>query len=223
MGLDMYLERMPRFRNATATDVSTVTSYLNWLKARDEGKEYANCDFKEWSGGDIPKSDYLDFYATFYEEKYADWDTEKKYGYYQIMDEVGYWRKSNQIHNWFVQNVQDGIDDCDYHHEVTKKKLEELLEVCKRVLTSCELVDGQISDGYQYVDGVRTQIMTNGKYIKNPAIAEELLPARSGFFFGCTDYNEYYVEDLVNTMEIVQKVLDTTDFKTQMVYYVSSW
>ena len=22
--------------------------------------------------------------------------------------EAGYWRKANQIHNWFVENVQDG-------------------------------------------------------------------------------------------------------------------
>lgn len=29
-----------------------------------------------------------------------------------ITEEVGYWRKANQIHNWFVQNVQDGKDEC---------------------------------------------------------------------------------------------------------------
>lgn len=23
-----------------------------------------------------------------------------------------YWRKANQIHDWFVKNVQDGVDDC---------------------------------------------------------------------------------------------------------------
>ena len=44
------------------------------------------------------------------------------------------WRKANQIHNWFVENVQDGIDDCSYHNEVTKEILEELLDICQRVL-----------------------------------------------------------------------------------------
>jgi hypothetical protein len=25
---------------------------------------------------------------------------------------VAYWRKANAIHSWFVQNVQDGVDEC---------------------------------------------------------------------------------------------------------------
>lgn len=24
--------------------------------------------------------------------------------------QIGYWRKANQIHNWFVENIQDGIE-----------------------------------------------------------------------------------------------------------------
>ena len=27
-------------------------------------------------------------------------------------ESFGYWRKANQIHKWFVDNVQGGIDDC---------------------------------------------------------------------------------------------------------------
>ena len=30
----------------------------------------------------------------------------------EIREEAMYWRKANAIHNWFVQNVQDGNDDC---------------------------------------------------------------------------------------------------------------
>ena len=26
--------------------------------------------------------------------------------------EIGYWRKSNQIHKWFVDNIQEGVDNC---------------------------------------------------------------------------------------------------------------
>ena len=33
-----------------------------------------------------------------------------------IEEEVGYWRKANQIHRWFVTNIQDGVDNCgDYY------------------------------------------------------------------------------------------------------------
>lgn len=49
-------------------------------------------------------------------------------------EEVGYWRKVNAIHKWFVDNVQDGIDDCCYHRPVTKEDLKALADLCKVVL-----------------------------------------------------------------------------------------
>ena len=49
------------------------------------------------------------------------------------------------------------------------------------------------------------------------------MPATDGFFFGSTDYDEYYLDDLRRTFEICESVLDTTDFDKQMVYYCSSW
>jgi hypothetical protein len=39
---------------------------------------------------------------------------------------IGYWRKVNAIHAWFVRNVQDGEDDCRSHH-VYKEDIETLL------------------------------------------------------------------------------------------------
>jgi len=30
----------------------------------------------------------------------------------EITEDVGYWRKDNHIHQWFVKNCQGGVDDC---------------------------------------------------------------------------------------------------------------
>jgi hypothetical protein len=224
MGLDMYLNRMPRYKGATARDVSKVEHYMDWLKAKASGSEHAQCTFKEWCGYDrAPSTDYLNFYSDYYHVYYSDWDTEKKHPWTTIMEQVGYWRKANQIHNWFVENIQDGVDDCCYHREVTEEDLMELLDVCKRVLDGCELVVGEVCNGYKYEDGIRVPIMEIGKYVKDSSVAEELLPSTSGFFFGNTEYNEWYVEDIEDTIHILQKVLETTDFETQMIYYCSSW
>lgn len=51
----------------------------------------------------------------------------------QIECEVMYWRKSNAIHKWFVNNVQDGNDDCGTYW-VSNEKLQELLSVLDTVL-----------------------------------------------------------------------------------------
>jgi hypothetical protein len=49
-----------------------------------------------------------------------------------IEEEVGYWRKANSIHRWFVENCQQGVDDCKGYY-VDPTKLVELLELCKKI------------------------------------------------------------------------------------------
>lgn len=46
---------------------------------------------------------------------------------------AGYWRKANQIHKWFVDNVQEGVDNCS-EYLVTHDKLERLLDLVNEVL-----------------------------------------------------------------------------------------
>ena len=46
---------------------------------------------------------------------------------------VGYWRKQNAIHQWFVDNCQNGEDDCRAAY-VSREKLKELKALCKKVL-----------------------------------------------------------------------------------------
>ena len=106
--------------------------------------------------------------------------------------EVGYWRKANQIHKWFVDNVQDGNDDCGTYY-VSEKQLKELLQMVNNAITS-----------------------------KSP---ELVLPTTSGFFFGSTEYDEYYKQDLEQTKEIIEKYLALPDDtrKKYELYYHSSW
>ena len=210
MGLDMYLERTPRYKGATPHDVSIIENYFDWIREKNNGNEYANCTFKKWCGcelSDLPDSETIEFYRPFYKPTYSEWDKNKEHPWYRIAEEVGYWRKANQIHNWFVENIQDGIDDCDIHSEVTKEDLKELLDVCQKVYDSCAMI----------VDP------DNRWIIAEPSVAKEFLPTTSGFFFGDTDYNEWYVDEIINTINIIQNVLETTDFEKQMIYYVSSW
>ena len=55
-----------------------------------------------------------------------------------IEEEIGYWRKANAIHNWFVKNVQGGVDECQRSY-VSLEKLKELLEVVEKVLADNSL------------------------------------------------------------------------------------
>ena len=47
--------------------------------------------------------------------------------------DVGYWRKANAIHNWFVKTVQDGVDEC-LEYTVSLEQLTELLAIVNMVI-----------------------------------------------------------------------------------------
>lgn len=119
-------------------------------------------------------------------------------------EDVGYWRKANHIHNWFVENVQNGNDDCGYY-EVTKDKLLELLNIANKIFK------------------MKTKIKEIKIAQKAIKIAQKELPTKSGFFFGGLEYDEYYFDSLNETIQIIEKVLAETDFNIQKIIYHSSW
>lgn len=51
----------------------------------------------------------------------------------EIVEDVMYWRKANHIHGWFVENVQQGRDECQESY-VELHDLIELRDLCKKVL-----------------------------------------------------------------------------------------
>jgi hypothetical protein len=111
----------------------------------------------------------------------------KKVSY--IVEEVGYWRKANQIHNWFVENVQNGIDECQESY-VSREQLQSLLDICRIV-----------------------------KIDKDKA--PQLLSTQSGFFFGGTEYDEWYFNDIDNTIQIIEEAL--SDENADEFAYRASW
>lgn len=137
----------------------------------------------------------------------------------ELVFDAGYWRKANAIHQWFVDNVQDGKDDCkDYY--VSRDDLEKLLKIVNEVLENSKLVNGEVVNGYSFKDGEKIPNIEKGKVIKNPEKAKELLPTAEGFFFGSYDYDQWYYNDLVETKKILEKALKEKDGE---FYYSSSW
>lgn len=100
----------------------------------------------------------------------------KKHG---IEEEI-YWRKSNQIHNFFVKEVQK-VDDCGFY-EVPEEKLRVLISIIDIILRAEDKVKA----------------------------AKVLLPTTSGFFFGSTEYDDEYFRDLEYTKEVIGKALEDT-------------
>lgn len=56
---------------------------------------------------------------------------------------IGYWRKANAIHAWFIKHCADGIDECQ-PIEVSLDDLIQLQHTCKRVLAEPELAKKEL-------------------------------------------------------------------------------
>lgn len=103
---------------------------------------------------------------------------------------IGYWRKANAIHQWFVEKCQGGVDECQETY-IPTERLQELKEACYAVKA-------------------------------DPSLAGELLPTTSGFFFGSTEYDEWYWADIDQTLEIVKKAISLAEEGWTITYH-SSW
>ena len=113
------------------------------------------------------------------------------------------WRKANQIHKWFVDNCQEGDDNCQRHY-VSKEKLVELSETINTILNCSDPLNRE-------------------------QVAKELLPTDiEGCFFGSEEYDDYYFEDLEETKKVLDKLFayeETAEdgHHFDNFYYQSSW
>lgn len=117
---------------------------------------------------------------------------------YMDDDTIVYWRKSNQIHGWFVRRFP-GFDNCS-EVAITKDDMVSLLSD----IMSC--VNEIICIGYA------------------DEVCKTRLPTMKGFFFGLTDHGDWYAEDL---FESLRKVLHCIHMMTKhpdsKFTYTANW
>ena len=221
MGLDMYLYKTKKTEDVTPNQLVALDSYFDYI-GRPE--KYKDSTPQEWNGLDMDdvRNGLIPLYKDEFMHRYSAWDKDHNYGFKTIFENVACWRKANQIHGWFVKNVQDEEDDCGYY-EVSKEDLEGLLYTCKAVQAGSEMVPGKIKNGDRWVDGKWVPIMEDGYIIKNPGVAEQLLPVTEGFFFGGYEYTQWYMQDITYTVDILTEMLEKTDFEHEIVLYHASW
>lgn len=110
----------------------------------------------------------------------------------EISEELMYWRKANQIHNWIVNNVDDFEDDgrpCI----LSLDHLTRLRDVCAMVLEDDDL-------------------------------APKLLPTQSGFFWGGTEYDEWYFNQVLDTFKYLNDIiLELNAADSCFIEYRASW
>ena len=108
--------------------------------------------------------------------------------------QIGYFRKFNALHSYIVKTFANGIDNCQ-DIILYKEDVEQIKKVLDDVLNAHQQVEK----------------------------AKELLPTQSGFFFGGTDYDEFYFEDVKVAADLMQSLLCNFDFDKYQLIYEASW
>ena len=136
-----------------------------------------------------------------------------------VVEEIAYWRKFNALHNWFVLNCANGVDNCERMY-VSKEKIAELVNTLKEVkfsLDKSKIKIVKVEIGLKGDD----ILYDNIEIFDDTSIADELFPTASGFFFGGTEYNQSYYDEVVESIEFFEEVL--ADDSDGDYYYQASW
>ena len=116
-----------------------------------------------------------------------------------VEEHICYWRKFNALHNWFVQNKANGVDNCQ-PVLIGSDDLSELLSLLEKVYTKISEND---------VDGIK-----------------ELFPPTQGFFFGSTEIDDSFKNDVRITIQDLKNILkEEKEHPNAYVSYIysASW
>lgn len=115
MGLDMYLYRVPKVDSIQ--ELKELNDQINTLNEQGIGNTLNTIANEK--GFIYPVNVHFDKYT-------------KKWALGSSRSDC-YWRKFNALHNWFVQNIQNGVDKCE-EHLLSEDKVKELLELLESLI-----------------------------------------------------------------------------------------
>lgn len=148
-------------------------------------------------------------------------------------NEVACWSKANMLHRWFVENVQNGVDDCG-HYKVSQNQIIDLIHKCEEVIELLPEMDIVCESHTDYPNKTIIKSVWEFKQRYHDSDIrvhmsekirkklENILPTKDGFFFGNTEYDEGYFYDVFQAVEILEHVLRIM-LEGNYIYYFASW
>ena len=181
MGLDMAIYKTKKVNDFSAIDYYYANEAFDYYAEKELAKTNDwKFDFSLTMDWGVPK--------TFTKEKIKPLQNiySKKS---TIFETVASLEKANQIHAWFVNNIQNGVDNNSYYF-VTEDDFLELKDICEEVLelNPYNLDKDSYLLYYSSNNLIEKGIITKEQYSKLETELNKILPTKEGFFFGPIDY-----------------------------------
>lgn len=194
MGLDIYIKKVKRTRkNADAIENS------DWEKIMESHEEQEKKAFSKVYKSAIKHLKNVDSDA--YADEYKKWIRKLSkfvnYPQFDLKDlGVSYSYETGEYS--FTPVPTEKFEEC--FDEILKHYYGHYVGYFRKVNCVYRYFEDKLTDETAWVtkDECEDIVKRCSAVLENPDLASELMPTRSGFFFGSTEYDKYYFSDLKN-------------------------
>jgi hypothetical protein len=208
MGLDIYGHLIKKARSSKEEPLKTISEYSTIADERAKARfhEFAIASLKRMEEVKDDVEKYREVYDDVFSHM-ADF-TEYSFTYERMI------KKPNNVS--VVKDFFKTFEDCYYaESDVYFRKVNFVYRYfANKLVDECCFADK--SD-------IEELISRCDKVLADHSLAEELLPTTSGFFFGSTDYDEWYFKDVEDCKKQMTNLLSKYNEETDVIFFVMSW
>ena len=219
MGLDIYIKKVKRTRkNADAIENS------DWEKIMESHEEQEKKAFSKVYKSAIKHLKNVDSDA--YADEYNKWIRKlSKFVNYPQFDlkDLGV---SYSYETWeysFTPVPTEKFEEC--FDEILKHYYGHYVGYFRKANCVYRYFEDKLTDETAWVtkDECEDIVKRCSSVLENPDLASELMPTRSGFFFGSTEYDKYYFSDLKDVRKQFKSFIKYFKTDDDLVFIHMSW
>lgn len=219
MGLDIYIKKVKRTRkNADAIENS------DWEKIMESHEEQEKKAFSKVYKSAIKHLKNVDSDA--YADEYKKWIRKLSkfvnYPQFDLKDlGVSYSYETGEYS--FTPVPTEKFEEC--FDEILKHYYGHYVGYFRKVNCVYRYFEDNLTDETAWVtkDECEDIVKRCSAVLENPDLASELMPTRSGFFFGSTEYDKYYFSDLKNVRKQFKSFIKYFKTDDDLVFINMSW
>lgn len=219
MGLDIYIKKVKRTRkNADAIENS------DWEKIMESHEEQEKKAFSKVYKSAIKHLKNVDSDA--YADEYKKWIRKLSkfvnYPQFDLKDlGVSYSYETGEYS--FTPVPTEKFEEC--FDEILKHYYGHYVGYFRKVNCVYRYFEDKLTDETAWVtkDECEDIVKRCSAVLENPDLASELMPTRSGFFFGSTEYDKYYFSDLKDVRKQFKSFIKYFKTDDDLVFIHMSW
>lgn len=209
MGLDIYFHIVKKARKSKEEPMKGISEYSKLLnkRAKDRARKAAKKVLSELKSVEGNKEEYTNVYNNVFLPKVASL-TMYAHRYAYMTDEVRSYDEVAEFWKYFIS--------CHYAEEDA---------YFRKVNFIYKYFEDRLVDECCFVNrcDLENLVLRCDEVLSHHDRAEELLPTRSGFFFGSTEYDRWYYDSVRDARDKFEGLLRKFNDDTDVMFVVMSW